>query len=72
MSAPDPTWKQVVEFIKRRREELIDDLDGLSTDEVSRRDAAVRRDELLSVLGCPAVIAAAEHPVETPKPRPQY
>ena len=72
MTAPDPTWRQVVEFIKRRRDELIDELDSLSTDEVARRDAAVRRDELLAVLGCPAAIAAVEHPVEIPKPRPQY
>ncbi len=72
MSAPNPTWEQVVEFIKRRRDELIDDLDSLGGDEQSRRDAAVRRDELLNVLGCPGVIAAAEHQVETPKPRAQY
>lgn len=72
MSAPNPTWEQVVEFIKRRRDELIDDLDSLSADELSRRDAAVRRDELLTVLGCPAAIAAAEHPAEAHKPRPQY
>jgi hypothetical protein len=69
---PDPTWNQVVAWVNARRIELIDDLDSMNSDEVARRDAAVRRDELLTLLGIPSVLAAAEK-VEAPvKPRAQY
>ena len=69
---PDPTWKQVVAWVNARRIELIDDLDSLSADEVARRDAAVRRDELLTLLGIPSVLAAEEKIENPAKPRAQY
>lgn len=69
---PDPTWSQVQAWVHARRVELIDDLDSLGSDEVARRDAAVRRDELMTILGLPSVLAAAEK-IEAPvKPRAQY
>ena len=69
---PDPTWNQVVAWVNARRVELIDDLDSLGMDEQSRRDAAVRRDELLTVLGLPSVLAASEKTEAPVKPRAQY
>jgi len=69
---PDPTWNQVVAWVNARRVELIDDLDSLNADEQSRRDAAVRRDELLTLLGIPSVLAAEERIENPAKPRAQY
>jgi hypothetical protein len=69
---PDPTWRQVVGWVNARRAELIDDLDSLGLDEVSRRDAAVRRDELMTLLGIPSVLAAADKVEATTPPRAQY
>lgn len=69
---PDPTWNQVVAWVNARRAELIDDMDSLNADDQSRRDGAVRRDELLTLLGIPSVLAAGEK-IEAPvKPRTQY
>jgi hypothetical protein len=68
----DPTWREVVAWVTRRRAELVDDLDSLNIDETSRRDAAVRRDELLIVLGIPIVISSEKAEKTATPPRSQY
>jgi cytochrome P450 len=61
----ETAWHLVREYIADRRAEIMDTLLSLTVSDQDRRDAAVRIDELILLLGAPgdtkaAAIAAAE------------
>lgn len=53
-------WHAVKEYVAARRAELLDQMDDLLADDKTRRDAAVRRDELALLLAAPGETAQAE------------